>query len=196
MEAINNYVARINALPNSKKLILLLIFVIVVFILIELVSAYINSKNNIVNHSKIQQFKNKDADDEDEDDEDDEDEDEEEDAPDNKKPKKISLHGDKLNITLYFAHWCGHCKKFIKDTWKDLKKKYKDDESVQLNDIDCTNIKSRITTPKGKDIEGFPSVVVNYKDKAGELYEEEYKGGRSSKHLETFIAKMVSKLSK
>jgi thiol-disulfide isomerase/thioredoxin len=179
MDTINNYVSRIEALPNSKKLILFIIAIVVVFIIVEVIMSYFNSKNNIVNHSKVDQFKN------------DEDEDEEEDEEKPSKPKKISLDGDKLNLTLFFAHWCGHCKKFIKDTWKELKDKYEDHDQVQLNDVDCTNIKSRITTPKGNDIEGFPTIIINFKDKSGEIQEEEYKGGRSVKHLVAFIEKRI-----
>ena len=189
METINNYVSRIEALPNSKKLILFIIAIIVVFIIVEVIMSYFNSKNNIVNHSKVDNFKNK-TDDEEEDEEDeDEDEEEEENF---KGPKKISLNGDKLNITLFFAHWCGHCKRFIKDTWTELKEKYEDDDQVQLNDVDCTNIKSRITTPKGNDIEGFPTMIINYKDKSGNIQEEEYKGGRSVKHIVAFIEKRIN----
>jgi len=182
METINNYVSRIEALPNSKKLILFIIAIVVVFIIVEVIMSYF-SKNNIVNHSKVDQFKN------DEDEDEDEDEDDEEKPS---KPKKISLDSDKLNITLFFAHWCGHCKRFIKDTWKELKDKYDDHDQVQLNDVDCTNIKSRITTPKGNDIEGFPTIIINYKDKSGEIKEEEYKGGRSVKHLVAFIEKRIN----
>jgi thiol-disulfide isomerase/thioredoxin len=185
MEAIKNYFARINALPNSKKLILVLIVVVVLFIIVEFVMSSANLKNSIVNHSNVDQFKN----DEDEDQEEEEEEEEYEDPK--AKPKKISLDSDKLNLTLFFAHWCGHCKKFVKDTWSDLKKKYKNHDSVQLNDVDCTNIKTKISTPKGNDIEGFPTIIINYKDKSGDLYEEEYKGGRSIKHLEGFINKMI-----
>ena len=64
METINNYVSRIEALPNSKKLILFIIAIIVVFIIVEVIMSYFNSKNNIVNHSKVDNFKNKTDDDE------------------------------------------------------------------------------------------------------------------------------------
>jgi len=189
METINNYVSRIEALPNSKKLILFIIAIVVVIIIVECIMPYFNSKNNIVNHSKVDQFKN-------DEDEDEEEEDEEEDEEENtqkkpSKPKKISLDSNKLNITLFFAHWCGHCKRFIKDSWKELKEKYEDHAKVQLNDVDCTNIKSKITTPKGNDIEGFPTMIINYKDKSGDIVEEEYKGGRSVKHIVAFIEKRI-----
>jgi thiol-disulfide isomerase/thioredoxin len=122
---------------------------------------------------------------------DDDDDDEDEEHLETSVPKKISLDINKLNITLFHAGWCGHCQKFIKETWTDLKEKYDNHNQVQLNEVDCTNIKSRITTPKGENIEGFPTLIINYLDKSDEIKEKEYNGGRSLKHLEEYIQNML-----
>jgi thiol-disulfide isomerase/thioredoxin len=175
----NKYVSSVAELPNSKKLILLIIFVIIIFIIVEYLMVYVNSK------PKVEKLSNKN----DEDDEDDEDGEDGEEAP---KPK-ISLDVNKLNITLFYADWCGHCKKFIGDTWTELKEKYDNHDQVQLNEVNCTDIKSEIFTPMQNKIEGFPTLIINYLDKLDEIREKEYSGGRSVKHLEEFIEKMLEK---
>ena len=199
METVNKYLSSINSMPNSKKLIMILIAVVLIMLIVEIYKSK-NLFTNIVNHSKkIEKLMNAsgdlDEDQENYDDEDDEEEEEEE-KPVKAKPstKKVKLSGDKLNVTLYFAHWCGHCKQFLKESWGKLQKQYDDSGDVQLNQVDCTEIKSRIQTPGGNDIEGFPTLVFNYLDSDGELQEEEYKGGRTFKHVPDYIEKYKGKM--
>jgi thiol-disulfide isomerase/thioredoxin len=172
----NKYVSSVEELSNTKKLIILLIFVVVIFIIVEHLMAYVNSK------PKVEKLSN----------ENDEEELEDE-SGEPSKPKKISLDANKLNITLFYADWCGHCKKFIKDTWTELKEKYNNHDQVQLNEVDCTNIKSELFTPMQNKIEGFPTLIINYLDKLDEIREKEYSGGRSVKHLDEFIQNMLQK---
>jgi thiol-disulfide isomerase/thioredoxin len=201
METVNKYLSSIDRLPNSKKLILVLIVVVVVMLGIEIYSSK-SLRTNVVNHSdKIEKLMNANGSLEkyhdDEEDEEDEDEEDEEDNQAKAKPssaKKIKLSADKLNVTLFYAHWCGHCKQFLKDSWGKLKEQY-DDSDVQLNEVDCTEVKSRIQTPGGNDIEGFPTLVFNYVNASGELQEEEYKGGRTVKHVTTHITKIKKMMS-
>jgi len=201
METVNKYLSSIDRLPNSKKLILVLIVVVVVMLGIEIYSSK-SLRTNVVNHSdKIEKLMNANGSLEkyhdDEEDEEDEDEEDEEDNQAKAKPssaKKIKLSADKLNVTLFYAHWCGHCKQFLKDSWGKLKEQY-DDSDVQLNEVDCTEVKSRIQTPGGNDIEGFPTLVFNYIDASGELQEEEYKGGRTVTHVTTHIKKVRKMMS-
>jgi thiol-disulfide isomerase/thioredoxin len=95
-------------------------------------------------------------------------------------------------IVLFYADWCGHCKKFMGETWGELKEKFGSKNSVQLNQIDCTNTKSAIQTPAGKNIEGFPTLILNYKDENGKYIEEEYNGPRSFKVIASIIDKFTN----
>ena len=200
METVNKYLSSVNSMPNSKKLILILIIIVVIMLVFEIYSSK-KLFTNIINHSnRIEKLMNAngslekyDDDDEDEDEEEEE-EDEETQVEANPSTKKIKLSADKLNVTLFYAHWCGHCKQFLKDSWGKLKKQYADSD-VQLNEVDCTEVKSRIQTPGGNDIEGFPTLVFNYIDASGELQEEEYKGGRTVTHVTTHIKKVRKMMS-
>jgi thiol-disulfide isomerase/thioredoxin len=104
----------------------------------------------------------------------------------------IMMNTEILNITLFYADWCGHCKKFKADTWGHLREKFQTNKEVQLNEIDCTNIKSALETPAGKSIEGFPTLILNYKDTDGKYIEEEYNGPRSLQVLSTVIDKFTN----
>jgi len=192
METVNKYLSSINSMPNSKKLIILLIGVVSIMLLIEVFSPK-GLYKSITNHSgKIEKLMNASGELDQEEEDDDEDEEAAEVKP---KGKKINLSADKLNVTLYFAHWCGHCKQFLKESWGKLKKQHNGSDEVQLNEIDCTEVKSRIQTPGGNDIEGFPTLVFNYIDANGDLQEEEYKGGRTVKHVNDYINKMLKEMN-
>jgi thiol-disulfide isomerase/thioredoxin len=197
METVNKYLSSVNSMPNSKKLILILIIVVVIMLVFEIYSSK-KLFTNIINHSrKIEKLMNANGSLEEYDDEDEEEEEEEEEetqAESKPSAKKIKLSADKLNVTLFYAHWCGHCKQFLKDSWGKLKKQYEDSD-VQLNEVDCTEVKSRIQTPGGNDIEGFPTLVFDYIDSNGDLQEEEYKGGRTVTHVTAHIKKVMKKMS-
>lgn len=197
METVNKYLSSIDRLSNAKKLILVLIIVVVVMLGMEIYSSK-SLRTNIVNHSnKIEKLMNANGSLEEEYEEEEEEEEYDEDNEAEAKPssaKKIKLSAEKLNVTLFYAHWCGHCKQFLKESWGKLKKQYENSD-VQLNEVDCTEVKSRIQTPGGNDIEGFPTLVFNYVNASGELQEEEYKGGRTVKHVTTHIAKIRKTIS-
>ena len=164
-------------------------------LLVELYSSK-SLYTNITNHSrKIEKLMNANGslEDDEEEEEDEEEETQAEAKPSS--PKKIKLSADKLNVTLFYAHWCGHCKQFIKESWGKLNKQFEDSDDVQLNEVDCTDVKSRIQTPGGNDIEGFPTLVFNYIDANGDLQEEEYKGGRTVTHVTAHIKKVRKTMS-
>ena len=197
METVNKYLSSIDRLSNAKKLILVLIIVVVVMLGMEIYSSK-SLRTNIVNHSnKIEKLMNANGSLEEEYEEEEEEEEYDEDNEAEAKPssaKKIKLSAEKLNVTLFYAHWCGHCKQFLKESWGKLKKQYENSD-VQLNEVDCTEVKSRIQTPGGNDIEGFPTLVFNYIDASGELQEEEYKGGRTVTHVTAHIKKVKKTMS-
>ena len=195
METVNKYLSSINSMSNPKKLIMILIGVVLIMLLVELYSSK-SLYTNITNHSrKIEKLMNANGslEDDEEEEEDEEEETQAEAKPSS--PKKIKLSADKLNVTLFYAHWCGHCKQFIKESWGKLNKQFEDSDDVQLNEVDCTDVKSRIQTPGGNDIEGFPTLVFNYIDANGDLQEEEYKGGRTVTHVTAHIKKVRKTMS-
>ena len=99
----------------------------------------------------------------------------------------ITLDTNKTNVTLYFAHWCGHCTQFLSSTWNKVSEHYGAESNINLNTVDCTELKTQIKTPAGKLIQGFPTVIINYKNAAGEYIEEEYSGGRSFEVFSKYI---------
>jgi len=101
----------------------------------------------------------------------------------------ILINPEKVNVTLFYAEWCGHCNKFMNETWGQLKENFESNPMYKLNEVNCTNMKSNITTPAGKNIEGFPTLIFNYKNKKGEYIEEEYNGPRTFKVLSSVLEK-------
>jgi thiol-disulfide isomerase/thioredoxin len=188
MQYLSNFVSYINNLPPTKKLILLIILFIAVIVIIDLVSSYMKQNfKNITNRSVEKMESESDltlspslsslAPSE---------------AGSNLLPfGDIVINTDLLNITLFYADWCGHCKKFMNESWGQLKDKFENNPNVQLNQIDCTNIKTAITTPAGKNVEGFPTLILNYKDENGKYIEEEYNGPRSYQVLSSIIDKFT-----
>jgi len=185
MQYLSDFVSYINNLPATKKLILLIILFISVIVIIDLVSSYMKQNfKNITNHSVEKMDSESDLS-----------------LTPSLAPSEsasnllpfgdIVINTDLLNITLFYADWCGHCKKFMNESWGQLKDKFENNPSVQLNQIDCTNIKSAITTPAGKNVEGFPTLILNYKDENGKYIEEEYNGPRSYQVLSSIIDKFT-----
>ena len=180
MESFNNLQTYLISLPRHKQLLLGVIALVVIIFIYNLVTTVKQPYTNIINHSnnKIEKLENTDS------------------APENNdnNTQTINLDSEKINLTLFYAEWCGHCKRFMKETWGELKEKYGSNTEIQLNELNCTDIKTAIKTPAGKDIEGFPTLIINYKDKSGEYLEDEYRGGRSVQHLTTFLEKFTSEM--
>lgn len=87
---------------------------------------------------------------------------------------------NKIQICLYFAEWCGHCKNF-KPTWNLLKNKYKRNKNYEFIDYDCTN--SNVGDPRDKNmVEGFPTIII---EKNGKRIR--YEGDRSMSAIEKIL---------
>ena len=182
MESINNSIHQINNLPKMKKLILIVMVIIIIFFIFDLIISYNRQKfRNTENSSKnLSKIENLDT------------------AVEPTNTEKIvigdlELDPKKTNISLYYADWCGHCKQFKASTWGQITEKYANSESIKINDVDCTNVKAEIKTAAGKTIQGFPTVIINYKNADGEYIEEEYSGGRSYEVFNAYVEKFNSK---
>jgi len=184
METINSFVTKFRNLSRTKKIILLLIVIIVIVFIVDLVMSYSKQNyQNIVNNPKknsnIEKLNTKVNSKADEDES-------------IIKVGNLSIHTQKLNVTLYFADWCGHCKQFISSTWGKVKEKYSNHSNIKLNEMDCTNIKTALTTPAGMAIKGFPTVIMNFKNAEGEYVEEEYNGSRAYPAFTEYMESLAS----
>ena len=195
MKALSDFVSYVNNLPPTKRLILIIIIIIIIVFLIDFFrkSMRLNYKN-ITNHSIENMNDNEIANSNPvstENNENNENGDSKT-EPQILKFREVAMNTDILNITLFYADWCGHCKKFMGETWGQLKEKFSSNNAVQLNQIDCTSVKTAIETPAGKSVEGFPTLILNYKDKNGKYIEEEYNGPRSFQVIASVINNFIS----
>jgi len=94
---------------------------------------------------------------------------------------------DQNTFTMYYADWCGHCKK-IKPDFENFVKS----GSIDVNGTTC---QIRMVSPEkepdkaaGVDIKGFPTFLLETTD--GKAIE--YKGERSTKGFIDFINKNLS----
>ena len=183
----NNITAFFKNTTNVKKLLFFVIIILFLGLLINMFSAFTSKYNNVTNHSnkKIEKLSNDDESNEEE---------SNEDQPNN--VHTINLDPKKVNVTLFFAEWCGHCKEFKKKSWGKLNKKYKTSSIAVLHELDCSEIKTAISTPGGKPIEGFPTLIINYINENGEPVEEEYRGSRSYDAIVEHITNLSAKLQK
>jgi len=180
MESLNKLQAYLISLPRHKQLLLGVIVLVVIVFIYNVFTTVKQPYTNIINHSnnKIEKLENTNS----------------EPESNDGSMQTLNLDSEKINLTLFYAEWCGHCKRFMKETWGELKEKYGSNAEIKLNELNCTDIKTAIKTPAGKDIEGFPTLIINYKDKNGEYLEDEYRGGRSVQHLTTFLEKFTSEM--
>jgi len=94
---------------------------------------------------------------------------------------------DKNTFTMYYAEWCGHCKKIKPEFEKFIK-----DGPITVNGKSC---EVRMISPEkepekaaGKPIKGFPTFLMETTD--GRVVE--YKGDRTTKGFVDFINKNLS----
>jgi len=195
MKVLSDLVTYINNLPPTKRLILIIIVIVIIVFLIDFVTKSMKSNyRNVTNHS-IENMDDGETDNSNtvstESNENNNTLAPSISAPNMLPFREVMMNTDILNISLFYADWCGHCKKFMTETWGELKEKYGSSNDVQLNQIDCTNVKSAIETPAGKNVEGFPTLILNYKDKNGKYVEEEYNGPRSFQVIASVIDKFT-----
>lgn len=86
--------------------------------------------------------------------------------------------GDKTQIYLFKAEWCGHCRGF-KPVWEKIRKEYND--KYEFITVDSDKDKNKIDEWK---ITGFPTIIKKTNNSA-----EEYVGPRDEESVVTFIKK-------
>lgn len=96
-----------------------------------------------------------------------------------KNKSKNSMSGggnDKIQIMLFKADWCGHCKNF-KNTWEAVSKHYKNKYNFITYDAD-----TQLSELKKYNVDAFPTVLIQ---KGKELIP--YNGDRSFEDFNGFI---------
>ena len=83
-------------------------------------------------------------------------------------------------ITLYYVKWCPHCKTVLPE-WDKLEKDNELKNKVIVKKINCET-KEGEKIAEEKEIEGFPTILVNNNNK-----EISYEGGRSYGEMKEFI---------
>jgi len=177
---------------NVKKILLVIIVILFIILVINMIPLFGHYTNEI-DHLTNQEDEANEAGEAGETEETGEKEEKEE-TDDSEKAeqiiKNIKLSPNKLNITLFFVDWCGHSQQFKKKSWIKLLEKYNNDSTVELHELNCTNIKSTIKTPGGNTILGFPTIIFNYIDSNQKLVEKNYKGSREFNTINKFITNM------
>ena len=102
-------------------------------------------------------------------------------------PKQASQSsGFRPNFSVYYAPWCGHSVRLMKDGWAKMPETYK---GLEIRDIDMTKDQNRhysesVLKPDGsKYIKGFPTILL---EKTENNFVE-YQGDRSYEHMINFI---------
>ena len=81
-------------------------------------------------------------------------------------------------LVLYYAPWCGHCKKFMPE-WNKLSQNLGSNGNIAVNKVDCD---ANPEEAEKNDVDGFPTVVLHTDDKS-----IKYEGERSEKAIMSWI---------
>ena len=90
---------------------------------------------------------------------------------------------DKINIILYYSNSCWYCTQLM-PVWNRIKKKYLNDNNINIIGVERDNIKHMLKKYKGN-VFGFPTII---KIKEGNIVGN-YEGDRRFKSLNIFIKK-------
>nr|XP_045615779.1 thioredoxin domain-containing protein 5 homolog [Procambarus clarkii] len=95
-----------------------------------------------------------------------------------------SLDG-KPQFVMFFAPWCGHCKR-LSATWDDLGKKYNTEKAeVVVGKVDCTQHTALCSS---QDVTGYPTLKLFNKGAENGV---RYRGPRDLASLERFISEQL-----
>jgi len=100
----------------------------------------------------------------------------------------------KVDCTLYYANWCGHCNTF-KPQWNLLKEKIKQCNGTHngikltINEYESAKIPAN-TRINGQELMGFPTIKVTVV-KDGNTHEFDYNGKRNAETLFDYLTNTV-----
>jgi|APSaa5957512493_1039668.scaffolds.fasta_scaffold111405_1 protein disulfide-isomerase-like protein len=109
----------------------------------------------------------------------------------------ITVHEEKaMNLVLFYAEWCGHCKQF-KPAWDqtvaDLNGKTINGVKVNLHSVDCDSEKK---LAEEYNVSGFPTIRCITKDENGKNdAAHSYDGARNQEAVTEFINNKTSELN-
>ena len=100
-----------------------------------------------------------------------------------------NIHIDLVNhivLILFHATWCGHCIQF-KSTWEELKNNHP--KGIELGEVEHSEVNEYKYSKNEKQIEGYPTLRLYYKDKLLKEYDGERNFEAINKYLQEFIKK-------
>lgn len=101
-----------------------------------------------------------------------------------------------VEVTLYYANWCGHCIRFKPD-WEIIKNNMKGMNNVKFFEFEDKDMKNGGATINGEPISGFPTIKVklNANGKTKEYDYSDYAKSRDAKYMTTFISSVLNKIN-
>lgn len=94
----------------------------------------------------------------------------------------------KPSFVLFYAPWCGHCKKIMPE-YQELIRKYNNSNNIQVFRINCDENEK---LARDNDIQGYPTIKfypIGMQNKARSI---EYNGDRSLEGMQRFIDELHS----
>jgi thiol:disulfide interchange protein len=96
----------------------------------------------------------------------------------------------KIVLTAYTADWCPHCVTFKNESYGQLRDYFKNNDTIQITNVDCTNDTSGgIKTKGGNSLNGYPSLVINTYT-CNNMAEEMYEGPRDASSIIKYLQKL------
>ena len=86
------------------------------------------------------------------------------------------------HFVMFFAPWCGHCKR-LAPTWEELAGKRNTEKEVTIAKVDCTE---QTALCSAQDVTGYPTLKF-FKSGAEKEDGVKYRGGRDLDSLQKFI---------